>query len=740
MITVFNSKNYAQQWFFDKAFALLEAKHKLSEKELKIGRFLSLEGYFAHLDDLVFTDPSYVLIPSDEEPFVIDANTRTISIPASFNKCAGVVGDNMCEIITFTIDRYFDYVDLANANICIQWKVPGDNSNGVKEGISHISLIDRDSIPGKIRFGWPLTNELTKNPGPISFAVRFFMKNKEDTEFVYLFNTLTTSIIIKEGLNIVNPTVEEEDIHTLFGQFIQRSNNPTYPKPAPVYFDDGTIGQNLPDLARIVNNDTLTFTAQALVSDNGHIDYKWYFKSKATPADKNARYAVADTWDANEEYYYKDAVTGEFIRDYPMTAEEFAKKTYFVYEVLEAQEIAADDVRFKIEEVYEPFSSQPAERNGSEQYFRQITRDGLPAYELVTDAELPHDETLYQRFTTLQIMPATEEMGDLAKDVTGLYWVGATNYVGNDRYQIKDEYNPGVVGEIYAANFTAENRSNVCYVPTPQEMIIEKELPQDLFIEKLEDGTLKAVLEFGLSEDPGQPVRTFTWYCNPLSETFDRDEDLVVAEEIGADTHETDTPGWYYVDVESNLNRSTTKMNSKQICRVLNHAKAPQLKQMFYARWTDSAKENPDAYFADERNWTKIYDVSEDPEKWVEMDEDVAEFGDILRLKIVTDLDDAALNREGLLSDDLVYTWHVIEPDGVKELGEQDIELDNNGYLIAPPVDGVDHYKRLGTNEIDVRCKVNNKIYSFFCQVDNHLVNETKTLARDDYKVVFNIW
>ena len=98
----------------------------------------------------------------------------------------------------------------------------------------------------------------------------------------------------------------------------------------------------------------------------------------------------------------KDAVTGEFIRDYPMTAEEFAKKTYFVYEVLEAQEIAADDVRFKIEEVYEPFSSQPAERNGSEQYFRQITRDGLPAYELVTDAELPHDETLYQRFITLQ--------------------------------------------------------------------------------------------------------------------------------------------------------------------------------------------------------------------------------------------------------------------------------------------------------------------------------------------------
>ena len=35
MITVFNAQNYAQQWFFDKAFAILKAKGKLNDQELK---------------------------------------------------------------------------------------------------------------------------------------------------------------------------------------------------------------------------------------------------------------------------------------------------------------------------------------------------------------------------------------------------------------------------------------------------------------------------------------------------------------------------------------------------------------------------------------------------------------------------------------------------------------------------------------------------------------------------------
>ena len=203
MITVFDSSNYAQQIFLKEAYATLAAQGRiLNQDEINAGKFLNLDGYFAHMADLVSIRPDYVLIPSDEEPFEINANTREIKVPSTtFGKCAGVVGDDMCEIITFVIDRYFDYTDLAQANICIQWKLPGADG---EEGVSHIGLRDLITSSGKIRFGWPLTKELTKTAGNITFSVRFYKEkviNEDDenkeTKIVYLFNTKTATIPIK---------------------------------------------------------------------------------------------------------------------------------------------------------------------------------------------------------------------------------------------------------------------------------------------------------------------------------------------------------------------------------------------------------------------------------------------------------------------------------------------------------------------------------------------------------------
>lgn len=748
MITVFNAQNYAQQWFFDKAFALLWEKGKLNQAEKDLGRFLSLEGYFAHLDELVLTDPVYVLIPTDEEPFEINANARTITIPAAFNKCTGVVGDTMSEIVTFTIDRYFDYVDLGNAHICIQWKVPGDEPNTTKEGISHISLIDRDTYPGKIRFGWPLTSELTKKAGNVSFSVRFFMKNKED-EFVYLLNTLPASFAIRDGLNITAPKVEEEDIHSLFGQFVQRSLNPTYPTPAPVYFNDNP-GLNLKSQEKIdKDNDTLELMAQALVSDNGHINYNWYFKKDAKPdmANRDFKYTPADEWSAEKTYFYYDAEKQEFVQAQPMTKEEFEKKTYYVIEPLVSVRIDETDKRFKITEEYIPFETQPTTRDGSEQYFTyEDNPDGLKSYKLWTAPQLPTDKTLYQRYTKLQIMPINtlgedEGLKDSAKEVTGLYWVGATNYVGNDKYTVKDKYDPTISGEIHAANYTNEIKSAYCYIPTPNEILVKHDLIQDVFIDKQPDESMKAILHFDVETDSGDPYRTFTWYCNPEKEEFNTKEDYIVAQAKDKDSLETETPGWYYTNVLSELNRKETTVNSKVISRVINHPEKPVITSMSYALWTDSAKADPEAYFANERNWTTIYTESMTEEDILSkvMGEDVAEQGDILRLRITTNLDGEKRDRGGLLTDDLTYDWYVIEPDGERPLGQDDIDRTNNGYLVFSTSQD-SPYIQLGENQIDIRCKVNNKKCSFYCQIRNDLANEHATLELSDYKAMFNVY
>lgn len=733
MITVFNAQNYAQQWFFDKAYAILAAKGKLNDQELKYERFLSLDGYFAHMSDLIEIEPSYVLIPSDEEPFVIDANARTITIPAAFNKCAGVVGDNMCEIVTFTIDRYFDYVDLATANICIQWEANG------RKGISHVSLIDLGTVSGKIRFGWPLTKELTGAPGIVKFAVRFFIKDKDTDKFVYLLNTLSTSITIKDGLNIENPEVTEDTIHDLFGKFVQNTENPTYPKPAPVYYDS-QIGINLPEQAKINEQDTLVLEAQALVSDNGHINYQWYFKENATPANKEARYVPATGWDVNEKYYIYDPVDKVYVRAYPMTEAEYNKTVHYVYEELLGTPLFDSDPRFKIEEVYVEIDT-PKERKGAEQYFEKLDTG---AFKLIVDKELPHDVQLYERISRLTIVPTNmvDEGGD-PKAITGMYWVGASNYVGADKYEIDNPDYP-VEGKIYAINHTPEINSKYCYVPTPSNVIITDNLPQDLFMDKLEDGTLKGTLTLELQEDTGLPKRTYSWYRNDTEEKINVDAEGIFQDEavdsgIDMKTLTITDPaktGWYYAHVDSELNRAVTD-NTSAICRVIEHTKAPVLKKMEFARWVDSIgteQAEIDAYFADDANWTVIYDF-EQPDKAIDMDYGVAERGDILRLRITTDLDDAKLNRTGLLADKIEYKWNVITPDATREMNLQDIDPTGNGLI---PHEA--RYKKLGGREIDIRCLQNNVEYSFFCVVENTLAGEKNSLEQTDYKVVFKVW
>lgn len=58
-----------------------------------------------------------MIIPEDEPRFIINANTRKISIPSEFGFLA-VKKDHRAETIYFEIDRYFDDEDLST-HTCI---------------------------------------------------------------------------------------------------------------------------------------------------------------------------------------------------------------------------------------------------------------------------------------------------------------------------------------------------------------------------------------------------------------------------------------------------------------------------------------------------------------------------------------------------------------------------------------------------------------------------------------------
>ena len=75
---------------------------KPADAESNKTMFSDLAHYFAYIGDLASIDPIYLMLPIDEAPFEIDANTRTIKIPSDFAKCSGVQSDNYSEIVTFT--------------------------------------------------------------------------------------------------------------------------------------------------------------------------------------------------------------------------------------------------------------------------------------------------------------------------------------------------------------------------------------------------------------------------------------------------------------------------------------------------------------------------------------------------------------------------------------------------------------------------------------------------------------
>jgi hypothetical protein len=125
MITKNHPSAYAD--LFAKATEALRAHG--STDAFKNATIVNIDDYFACLAELARIendpnikniDPIFTILPATEQTFDIDANKRTISIPENFAKYGvGVQGDEIAEILYFSIDRYFDAMDLAEMDIIV---------------------------------------------------------------------------------------------------------------------------------------------------------------------------------------------------------------------------------------------------------------------------------------------------------------------------------------------------------------------------------------------------------------------------------------------------------------------------------------------------------------------------------------------------------------------------------------------------------------------------------------------
>lgn len=262
---------------------------KIANNDLKLSgesMITSINDYFTKLDQLVKLtpfNPKYVILPLDEDFFEIDANKREIKIPDSFKNGASVVGDQGAEVIFFIIDRYFDTMDLDNQNIYIEWDAPESS------GFSLEFARDTQSQPGKIIFGWALSDDITAAAGEVKFAVRFFTTKENgdgENEIQYSFSTLPSKIKINETLNF---DLTDEGITTL------NPNDLILKRIIASTPDGGVIEPIVPEALTVSwlkdkhniefesdedgNKININDQVQAYSTDGGIIEYKLYRKN-----------------------------------------------------------------------------------------------------------------------------------------------------------------------------------------------------------------------------------------------------------------------------------------------------------------------------------------------------------------------------------------------------------------------------------------------------------------------------
>lgn len=337
----------------------------------------SIEQYFKYLPTLIelggasasdkytrlhSSGRRYTVLPIDEGIFDINANTRTITVPNEFKNGISVQGDELAEVLYFRIDRFYDATDLDTADIYIQWKAADGTT-----GVSTPWVVDIESQPNKIIFGWPISSAITGVAGTVEFAVRFYKTDGGDlSKLLYSFATLTQNAKVLSSLDFtlgdstyiteygiddkISSRIVTSETHVV-GQGV--ADEPLYLYNAKDDVDDARVGDGTNPTATFAwydadkhiayidltgtevdktgaNKEVEALHVSAVSTDAGIISYKWtYLDIDTGMGQSGAAGTESDTSGskisiefiltkdttpvANKVYYQKDGDTDAYI-------------------------------------------------------------------------------------------------------------------------------------------------------------------------------------------------------------------------------------------------------------------------------------------------------------------------------------------------------------------------------------------------------------------------------------------
>lgn len=171
--------------------------------------------------------PSNVYLPYAHNIYDVDLKTRTIHGPEMIS----VQKDHRSEVIYFKVDRFVDFMDLANTVCVIEYIIPGDVKRVPYLYAVPFYDIVKYASENKMIFPWNVSGAATLKSGKIEYAIRFFKIDENGGKLIYNLNTLpaTSSILSNiEGNSELLNTEYDIPVEAYESLIWQVKNNKTY--------------------------------------------------------------------------------------------------------------------------------------------------------------------------------------------------------------------------------------------------------------------------------------------------------------------------------------------------------------------------------------------------------------------------------------------------------------------------------------------------------------------------------
>ena len=130
------------------------------------------------------------LLPGDEPILRIDLDSRKIDAPVYLS----VATDHRAETVYFSVNRYFDNVDLSTMSCIIQFI----NAAG-ESGIYVVPFYDTSRGDENMLIPWVIEGAVTAKAGSVVYSVQFFRVSESSSKYSYNLNTLPATSKVLEG-------------------------------------------------------------------------------------------------------------------------------------------------------------------------------------------------------------------------------------------------------------------------------------------------------------------------------------------------------------------------------------------------------------------------------------------------------------------------------------------------------------------------------------------------------------